>query len=132
MTEKGATFLGFLAACEVPPSIMAIRALPFEPTIEGPWDALIFLGAVFLMFLPFSVLAAIVVGLPFFLVCRRFGHVTWWLALFGGALAGVFGALMTPEKKPLADLLVQYVSIGIVAGLTFWLVWKRSLRTAIS
>ena len=125
MTERQATLIGFAAASVVPSLLMAILALPQEPGIRGPGDAAVFLGVAFMVALPFSVLPALLIGVPGFLLCRRVGLVTWWIALLVGASTGALVALVRPANQPVADVIVKYVLLGALAGLAFWAVWKR-------
>ena len=108
---------------------MAMLDLPYEPGIQGLAEAVVFLGVASLLALPFSVLSMLIIGVPGFLLCRRIGFVTWWLALGVGALAGVLVAVARPANQPVADVLARYVLVGSIAGLTFWLVWRRGVTS---
>ena len=104
---------------------MAITALPLDPEVDRATEAVAFVGAAFLLALPFSLLATLIIGLPSVLLCRRLGLVRWWIALSVGALTGVLVAVVRPANQPIADVIAKYVLLGAVAGLTFWVVWKR-------
>jgi hypothetical protein len=125
VTERRAALIGFVAASVVPSLRMAILALPWEPGIRSLGEAALFVGVAFSVALPFSVLPTLIIGVPGFLLCRRVGLVTWWLALGVGAVAGVLVAVARPANQPVADMLVKYVLLGAAAGLTFWVVWKK-------
>jgi hypothetical protein len=116
VTERRSMFIGLAAASAVP---------PLDPEVDRATEAVAFVGAAFLLALPFSLLATLIVGLPSVLLCRRLGLVRWWLALGVGALTGVLVAVVRPANQPIADVIVKYVLLGAVAGLTFWVVWKR-------
>jgi hypothetical protein len=130
MTESRAALTGFAAAAVVSPLLMAIRALTSEPALHGLTDAILVAGAAFLVFLPVSILAAVIVGVPGFLLCRRLGLVTWWIALPVGALAGGIVSLARLANEPVTEALVQYVPLGALAGMVFWLVWKLTVTHA--
>lgn len=125
MTERRSMFIGLVAASAVPPLLMAITALPLDPEVDRATEAVAFVGAAFLLALPFSLLATLIIGLPSVLLCRRLGLVRWWIALSVGALTGVLVAVVRPANQPIADVIAKYVLLGAVAGLTFWVVWKR-------
>ena len=127
MTERRLIFIGLVAASAIPPLLMAIAALPLDEEYVLVTEADAYDGAAFLLALPFSVLAALIVGLPSVLLCRRLGLVRWWLALTVGALAGILVAVVRPANQPIADVIVKYGLLGAVAGLTFWVVWKRGM-----
>jgi hypothetical protein len=123
--KSASVSVGFVAAAVVPSLLMAILTLRWEPEIRGLGEAALFVGVAFLVALPFSVLPTLIIGVPGFLLCRRVGLVTWWLALGVGAVAGALVAVVRPANQPVADVLVKYVLLGAAGGLTFWLVWKK-------
>lgn len=125
MNERRATLVGFSAASAVPPLILAGLALPTEQSVHRVSEALLFVGVAFLTFLPYSLLFTLLIGGPSFWLCKRLGLVTWWLALAVGALGGILVSLMQPANEPVGDAMLKYVPLGTIAGLAFWLVWKR-------
>lgn len=127
MTERRATLVGLAVASAVPPLILAACALPSEAGIHGPIGALLFMGVTFLVFLPYSALLAVVFGVPAFLLCRRFGLVTWWFALIVGALAGILVSIAVRSgEQSYARVFLKYVPLGCIAALAFWGVWQHS------
>lgn len=129
MTQRGATFVAFLAASSIPPAIMALYSMVMEhPTIvQDPPEALLRTGLFFVAFLPTSAILIALLGLPAFLLCRRLGIVTWWLALGFGVLGGLLVSWIMPPKDYLESALL-YVPAAAGAGLTFWIVWRRASR----
>ena len=117
--------IGLIAASIVPALLTAFIALPQDPEVDRATEALAFLGATFLLALPFSALAVLIIGVPALLLCRRFSLVTWWLAMGVGLLAGVLVAAVRPANQPVIDNIAKYMLLGAVAGLTFWAVWKH-------
>lgn len=124
MTQLRAALVGFAAASSVPPLFLAARALASETTVRGLTDAIVFLGTAFFVFLPVSLLAALIVGMPGFFLGRRLGLVTWWFAAVVGAVAGGVVSVARPANEPIPEALWEYVPLGVVAGLVFWLAWN--------
>lgn len=128
MTTRIAAILGFVVAISIPPLHLALSALPNEPGIESVLDGILFLAVAFVVFLPYSVLVGAVAGVPSYLVCRRFGLVTWWMAIVVGSIAGLLATVVTPAGVPLYIQLLQYVLLGAVAGIAFWTVFRLADR----
>ena len=125
MTKRGATILGFTAATAVPPLLMSILALPKEPQIHGVWDALVFVAAAFMVFLPYSALFALIIGVPTFLLLRRFVPITLRLATLFGGLVGMLAAVPLQAGQSLPELLLKFALFGSIAGAVFWLIAMR-------
>ena len=132
MTVRGATILGFIAAAAVPPLLMSITALPYEPQIHGVWDALIFVAVAFMIFLPNSALFALFVGAPAFLLLRRFVPITLRLAALFGGLVGALAAVALPAGRPLHEQLLIYALFGSIAGVVFWLIAMQDSDKSLS
>jgi hypothetical protein len=122
VNKRNATVLGFVTASSVAPFHLALSALSFEPKIENLVDAGIYLAATFLIFLPYSVLAGSIVGVPIYLISKRFGVVTWWMAALAGFTAGACAALAMFARTSMPIQLLTYALLGTIAGLLFWLV----------
>jgi hypothetical protein len=132
MSERRAIVLGFAAASAVPALIFA--ALPSAPgTHPGLSEALSRVATLFPFFLLYSAAFTLVLGVPAFLLCRRFGLVTWWVALLVGALAGVLiSVVVRSSNQPYTDLFVSFVPASTISALTFWLVWRLARRPTVS
>ena len=115
MRKPIATIIGFLVA----PLIAAI-ALVVIGAAESGYDlldmsALLWAGVYYC----YTIGAALFIGLPTYLLLAYFNKVTWWSAI----LVGMFsGAVMSVIFLP-PNLLIPV--IGGVAGLSFWLIWRR-------
>ena len=88
----------------------------------------------------FSSLVTVVIGVPAFLILRRFKLVYWWSAVIGGFLLGsVVGFKTESPEGRFADLLesknwslylaskiLTLGAIGAVSAFSFWLIWKKA------
>jgi hypothetical protein len=85
------------------------------------------LGLTFVFF-PFSFAAAILFGVPLYLLLLKLKLVRWWSALASGAIVGLLVAitLRLPNALDPEDLLVD-VPLGALAALVFWLVGVRGV-----
>ena len=138
MTESRAALIGFSAVAVFASLFQAIYVVGHDMSMDATWlrrpvsDLMLGLGGFFLAFLPFSVAATIVLGVPSFLLCRRFGLVSWRWALAGGVLAGVVvsGLVAQGLNQSFTAMLLRFVPDGAISGLVFWLVWKRCVTSA--
>ncbi|MEX2200555.1 MAG: hypothetical protein WD711_04100 [Dongiaceae bacterium] len=124
MTGTSACAFGFLGASLVPPAVIALTA-PVSGEVSVGLAVM-----TFLFILPQSIAAVIVLGLPTFLVLRRYAPWRWWWVLIVGFLLGlpVAIAIYLPAAPALRSCL-YYGLIGAASAVTFWLIWWR-LRTA--
>ena len=121
MTEGRAAVLGFLVASVIPPAVMSLLwPLSGELTLRD------FVGS-FLIFYPFSALFIAVLGVPAFLVLRRFGPGNWWSVAIVGSLLGAGVAVVLDGQLVPNDLLVA-CPIATVTVMVFWLIWKQGYR----
>ena len=67
----------------------------------------------------FTLMASLVIGLPAYLLLRRYRVVTWWSSIIVGLFAG---ALMVFLFTPLKLIVIV---VGACCGLLFWLVESR-------
>jgi len=124
MTGTSACAFGFLGASLVPPAVIALTA-----PVSG--DVSVGLTVrTFLFILPQSIAAVVVLGLPTFLVLRRYAPWRWWWVLIVGLLLGlpVAIAIYLPAAPALRSCL-YYGLIGAASALTFWLIWRQGERT---
>jgi hypothetical protein len=64
------------------------------------------------------------VGGPLYLLCEKFGLVTWWSTLLGGAIGGVLVAsLFAWPKNATPQNLSLFAAAGLCSGLVFWLLY---------
>jgi len=115
------TVTGFLAASVVPSLFFAL----FTP-LSDSLDFVSFAGT-FLVTYQFSVLALAVLGIPTYLLFRRFNLTSLWLAIAAGVVGGVLVAILIrlPDWPDSRGLLTFGV-LGAATTFTFWMVWKLS------
>lgn len=130
MTENRATVLGLLAASTVPPFLLGARALTTaELGLTNASDTQAFLTIVLFIFVV-SALLALVVGYPLFLLLRHIRYVCWWSAVLVGGLAGTLYSGFIWARHSSIELLAFYSILGMVSGLTFWLVYRLAMAGA--
>ena len=119
MKHEHKTALAFLTASIVPAMYLAV-VYP----LSGVHDWRSILGT-FIVFYYFAAAATGLLGLPAFLVLRKFKLVTWWSSLCGGALVGaVTQVAVTSGRFDEIESLSRLSMLGAIAGLAFWLVWR--------
>lgn len=128
MNNRSATFLGFFSATCIAPFHLALSSMSIEPGIESLADACVYLAAAFSMFFPYAVLAGLLVGVPIYLVSRKVGIVTWWMATGAGTIAGVCAAFAVFGQAAVPIHFMTYVLLGAFSGLVFWLVRRVAIR----
>jgi hypothetical protein len=123
-TEGRAIFTGFVVAATIP--ALTIATL-WTSTGITPLDGFLTIFVAF--YLP-SLSATVTLGLPAFLVLRRFRPGNWWLvALVGSGLGLLVAILLHAPSSILADkegTLMEVIS-GALAAEVFWLIWRRGL-----
>ena len=124
MSSRKGVILGFLVAVCIPPLHLALAALPNEPGIESAMDGILFLAVAFAVFFPYSAIVGALVGVPAYLACHRFGLVAWWMAIVVGSVAGLLATFVTPAGVSPHVQLLQYVFLGALAGVAFWIVFR--------
>jgi len=78
------------------------------------------------VFYYFSAMAAILFGLPVFLVLFRFNLIRWWSALGAGMTIGaLMGVIVeSPHVIQIPEILF-IAATGAASTLGFWLIWKQ-------
>jgi len=91
-------------------------------------------GILFLFLLfgaPIAYLVAGLVGIPLFLVCRRYKLINVWSVTLGGAVTAVLpllilhlyhGHMYEDPAKSAADLYLFISGCGFIVGIVFWLI----------
>jgi hypothetical protein len=124
MTEGRAAVVGFLVASVIPPAVMSLLwPLSGELTLSD-------FAASFVLAYPFSALFIAVLGLPAFLVLRRFGPGRWWSVAIAGCLLGAGVAVMLKGQLVPYDLLMA-CPLATVSVMVFWLIWKQGYRSNV-
>jgi hypothetical protein len=123
MKERYAALLGFVVAPLIPASILSV-AYPLSGHRE-PSD----IAASLMVALPFSSIFCMGLGLPAFLILRRFGPGHWWsVAAIGFLLGTVAAFFVSPVLQPMITLI--YGSIGAATALVFWIIWRRGRQVS--
>ena len=110
--------LGFVAAAIFPAIVLAVTSPITEGRLVGA------LGILPLL-LVFSCGAVLLLGLPLFLLLRRFRLVRWWSAIASGLVIGALVAVITraPGVVKPGDFIVM-VPLGGATAFLFWLIWR--------
>ena len=74
--------------------------------------------------------AAVILGLPSFLLLRKLGAIRWWSASLVGLIVGILGlAFVSPRGMYSLStdlgLCVLWGSIGALSAVVFWVIWRR-------
>jgi hypothetical protein len=107
-----ATIFGFLMA-----PLFAAIALSVIEVAKGHLDLRDTFRWTFIFYC-FTLGATLIIGLPAYLLLRRFDKVTWWSAISTGIFSG---AVMVLMFRPLSLLVMV---IGGLSGLVFWAIWR--------
>lgn len=123
MKQRASVVYGLLASSFV----AAVGMLIISPGLTGKNPSfgiiLIWIGLFYFV----SVVVAFLFGLSAFLLFHHFNLVRWWSAVGTGlTIGGGFFLLSSPQHSiGFADIFsLSLISIGGLAGFTFWLVWR--------
>jgi hypothetical protein len=120
MSSIKATVIAFLVAPVVPAVVLAAYSVGRSEWQLGP-----LVGFALVFYWP-ALVAALCIGGPALWLLQRFNLVTWWSATATGAIVGPLALyLITSSGADLSDALPLYSTLGSVAGLAFWLVWRH-------
>jgi hypothetical protein len=118
--EARAIMLGLLWASSAPGAVFGI-ALPLERSVEGSL-------ATFVLFWFFSTTVTFFVGLPTFLVLRRFfGRGHWWISAAVGLAIGLLTDWVVIGSHGSLEGRVASGLSGAIAALGFWLIWRAGV-----
>jgi hypothetical protein len=119
------TALAFLVATLLPAVVFALLTPVGGGSINT--DIRSVLGLTFTFFF-FSFGAAVLFGIPLFLLLLRLKLVRWWSALVSGAIVGLLVAVIVrlPNGLDPKDLAVD-VPLGALAAVVFWLIGVRGM-----
>lgn len=117
---RGRVVLGFLVAPLAAPVALDLMT-SLEGLARGAAPSLGVLGALFLVgfMAPYAYLAMLVVGVPAYVLLRRFGGLRLWELLLAGA--AVATVLAPADTTAPARALILFVAAGAASGLVFWL-----------
>lgn len=115
MRKHVATTLGFLIA----PLFATIALVAIGAAKSGYYhiDISALVGAA--IFYCYTLAVTLIIGLPIYLLLRKFNKVTWWSALLAGTFCGAVMAFIL-----LNALNLVVIVIGGLSGFVFWLIWK--------
>jgi hypothetical protein len=119
MKQAHATVLGMFAASVLPAAYLAILF-----PLSGARDPVSVIST-FLVVYSFVASAAVILGVPIFLVLNKRNLVRWWSATGSGAFVSTV-ALVTVRTSVHIELeiLLLYAMLGGVAGFVFWIFWR--------
>lgn len=117
--ELFATVAGFLAAAAVPAVVATMMAhLENQADVVSLWKLTLF-------FFYYSALATTVLGVPTFLVLRRFRLVNFWSTIFAGFVIGaIVGVLVRIPSPPQLHATLVMGLTGCGAALVFSLITR--------
>ena len=115
------TVVAFLAAPLVPALLYALFDSTRAGSAEG--NVLGFLVVASIVYW-YAGIATVVLALPTFLVLNRFHLVSWWSSVGAGAILSLLFAETLFGQSDFALL----GSLGALAGLAFWLIWRAPRR----
>jgi hypothetical protein len=131
VSVRYASLFGFAVATTIPPIVLAIFAVVSAPEIRnnGLLEGILLFSISFIVFLPYSVLFVLFLGVPSFILCRRLGLVRWWAALIVGMLIGVLVSIaVRAGSQAYWEVFFKFVPTAAAAALAFWVVWNRGTR----
>jgi hypothetical protein len=112
VTRPTATINAFAVAALVPAVLWAVAELVRTGDVRGL--------ALVIVFLPYSIVATLLVAVPLFLAFNWLRLVNLWSSLAGGIIVGavVAAAIRYP---PLPSELLITCALGLAAALSFWI-----------
>jgi hypothetical protein len=115
MTKNLATTLSFLTA----PLVAAIALIVIGAIKNG--DDLLDITALSwgIITYCYTLGVTLIIGLPVYLILKRFNIVSWWSAILTGSFSGAMTLFIFDALNPLV------IAIGGLSGLVFWLVWRK-------
>lgn len=122
MRELSFAVSGFLVASLVP----AVLIAAFTP-LSGKYD-IENIQASFLFAWIWCLSFVLVLGVPAFLLLRRYRPGHWFLVMLVGGLLGVFVSILVrlPSGPPLSDF-VSTVPLAAMSSLVFYAIWREGL-----
>lgn len=124
-TLRTRVVLGFVVAPLAAPLAFDVLS-GLEGLARSAQPSLGVLGAVFLLgyMAPYAYLATLVVGVPCYLLLRRFGTLSAWeLMVVGAATAAVF---VPADSGSLGRALLLFLPSGAASGFVLWLFVRRT------
>ena len=119
MTKTTATILGFITVPIIPGVFIALGGRIFDRKQLLP-VSLMLIGAYLL-----PALFAALLGVPSFLLLRRFGLIRpWSTAVVGFCIGDIFAVIVRLPISANARDLIAYGAAGALSAFIFWLTWK--------
>jgi len=119
-SPRGRVILGFAVAPLVAPLAFNLMSA-VESLVRGATPSLGIVGAVFLLgyMAPWAYLATLLIGVPAYLLLRRYGTLApWEMLLLGAATAAVF---VPADTGSLGRALLLFLPAGAASGFVLWL-----------
>jgi uncharacterized membrane protein YagU involved in acid resistance len=129
MRSVVSAMIGFLVAPLIPAVIFALSSPGLGGGIDG--NVATILGLVVVGYF-FSAAATALLGVPLFLLLRRFSLVRWWSTLLVGFLIGVvvfFVVLPAHATIPIPGVLL-FGFMGALSAFVFWFIWMAGGKLA--
>jgi hypothetical protein len=127
MSEKPHAVRAFLLAPLIGPLVWA--AALGVTWAKGPVYVLGEIGVVVVSSLPFIYGAAVLIGLPLYLLIRRRSQLAAWHSAIAGA---VLGAVTLPLAEPVVGRAGFGAMLGLAAGVLFWVLWRPRPNRALN
>ncbi len=118
MNHLAAALLSFPVASSIPFAAMWYQS---PPTGDSLNLSLVLFGIVIYLMVT---LVTVTLGLPMYLVLRRFALVNWWASCAAGALVGALIGLTFGRSGVDTASIDTMVPAGCVSGLFFWISWR--------
>jgi hypothetical protein len=110
-----ATVLGFVATSLLPSAYLAVT---YPLSADRSFQSVL---GWFVVFYFFAAAATVLLGVPAYLILKKFNLVVWWSALGYGTVAGALVSFaVAPNSDPAGHQ--EFAMLGGVAGLLFWVI----------
>lgn len=126
MNEFVATVAGFVVASIIPAAVLSILQHFGQMRIGSVLYT-------FVLAYPFSAFFTVVLGLPAFLLLRRFRPGHWWSVSIVGILLGVLVVIILSSANfsdPDARIFLVYGLTAALSTLVFWWIWRQGATKA--
>lgn len=118
MRKITAAVTGVLVAPLVPATVVALGM----PITGDSWD-IVNRVVMIPFFYGYSVAAAMLLGVPIFLLFLRFGLLRWWSTIAAGIAIGAAVAFIVFSHLTVSGLIIMALHGG-VSAFVFWLIWR--------
>lgn len=135
MAKNKATIIGFIAAPAVPVIVgdaIAWIAPGVQASPNDFYDVLLSIGMGLVVYV-YACMLTVLLGVPAYLFCKKYGMVRWWSAtLVGGIVGAIFESVLLLPNLPGTENILMQSSIGALSGFLFWSIWRLGKQHAKS